>query len=313
MNLEETRQSTNAVLMIRPAHFGYNPQTAANNAFQQNDPTRSATEIAEKARKEFDLMAESLSNHGVEVLVVEDDPNVPCTDAVFPNNWISMHEDGTVITYPMFSEIRRRERREDVIAQLGARYHIADRLRLEWHEAEDRFLEGTGSLVLDRVHHVAYACHSVRTHPELLEDFCTFAGYERVSFTAVDKSGHPIYHTNVMMAVGDSFAVVALDALVYPEERAMLLAHLEHSGKAVVEISLEQMQSFAGNMLALRDSEGRPLLVMSATALRSLTDVQKAQLAAHATLLAFEIPTIETFGGGSVRCMLAEIFLPRRS
>ncbi|MFM8448802.1 MAG: arginine deiminase-related protein, partial [Haliscomenobacter sp.] len=143
--------------------------------------------------------------------------------------------------------------------------------------------------------------------------FCTFAGYERVSFTAVDKSGHPIYHTNVMMAVGDSFAVVALDALVYPEERAMLLAHLEHSGKAVVEISLEQMQSFAGNMLALRDKEGRPLLVMSATALRSLTDGQKAQLAAHATLLAFEIPTIETFGGGSVRCMLAEIFLPRRS
>ncbi|MBK7474679.1 MAG: amidinotransferase [Haliscomenobacter sp.] len=298
--------------MVRPAHFGFNEETAGNNAFQVNDESLSMEEIQERAKNEFDAFVAKLRAAGVEVIVVEDNSDPFTPDAVFPNNWVTFHEDGAVITYPMFAPKRRLERREDVLEALNQTFYIDDRLKLEWHEGQNRFLEGTGSMILDRPNQLVYACLSERTHEDLLEEFCTFTGYEKVVFHAVDGKGQPIYHTNVMMALGETFAIIALDTIADPKEKAKVLAHVHQSNKEVVEISLEQMMAFAGNMLQVHNKAGQTFLVMSEQAYLSLSENQIARIQAHTQILYSPIPTIETYGGGSARCMMAEVFLPRR-
>jgi hypothetical protein len=309
--LHETQQITDTILMVRPAHFGYNEETADSNAFQHTDDTLTAETVQSRAASEFDGMVAGLRAAGVEVIVIDDRPEVYTPDAVFPNNWVTFHEDGSVITYPMYSAKRRMERRADIIEMLSRQYRIEDRLKMEWHERENRFLEGTGSMILDRPNHIVYACLSERTDEELLEEFCLFSGYEKVLFHAMDGQGKPIYHTNVMMALGETFAVVALDTLPIPAERAKLLAFLHHTHKEVIEISIAQMMSFAGNMLQVRSKTGETFLVMSQQAYASLSGEQLACIEAHTRILTANIPTIEMYGGGSVRCMMAEVFLQK--
>lgn len=295
--------------MVRPAHFGFNEETAASNAFQRTDAALTGDAVQQRATAEFDEMVAGLRSAGVEVIVIEDCAEQYTPDAVFPNNWVTFHEDGSVITYPMYSSKRRLERREDIIEMLSRQYRIEDRLKMEWHERENRFLEGTGSMILDRPNHIVYACLSERTDEELLEEFCLFSGYEKVAFHALDGLGKPIYHTNVMMALGETFAIVALDTLPIPSERAKLLAFLHHTHKAVIEISIAQMMSFAGNMLQVRNKAGETFLVMSRQAYASLSKEQLDQIKSHTQILTANIPTIEMYGGGSVRCMMAEVFL----
>ncbi|MEY4135311.1 MAG: hypothetical protein RL386_1661 [Bacteroidota bacterium] len=297
--------------MVRPAHFGYNEETADSNAFQRTDDALTSETVQARAAAEFDGMVAGLRAAGVEVIVIDDRPEVYTPDAVFPNNWVTFHEDGSVITYPMYSAKRRMERRADIIEMLSRQYRIEDRLKMEWHERENRFLEGTGSMILDRPNHIVYACLSERTDEELLEEFCLFSGYEKVLFHAMDGQGKPIYHTNVMMALGETFAVVALDTLPIPAERAKLLAFLHHTHKEVIEISIAQMMSFAGNMLQVRSKTGETFLVMSQQAYASLSGEQLARIEAHTRILTANIPTIEMYGGGSVRCMMAEVFLQK--
>ncbi|MDP4998321.1 MAG: arginine deiminase-related protein [Saprospiraceae bacterium] len=306
------QQITHTILMIRPASFGFNPETAESNAFQSNVLDHTPAEIKQLAQEEFDEMVKQLRSSGVEVIVVEDDDRIIKTDAVFPNNWVSFHQDGTVVTYPMLSSIRRHERREDIIALLAKDFVVSKRIHLEYGEGEGRFLEGTGSLILDRQHKKAYACLSPRTDPALLDDFCRQMDYSPVVFTALDPNGQKIYHTNVMMNIGETFAVVCLDSIADGAERAAVVASLEADGKEVIAISFPQMLAFAGNMLQVREKSGDPLLVMSKTAYDCLTPNQLEQLSHHCQLRWYAIPTIEKYGGGSARCMMAEVFLPKR-
>jgi hypothetical protein len=296
------------VLMVRPANFGYNAQTAGTNAFQSVPDSKQNT--AKLARAEFDDMASALRGAGVDVRVIEDTAQPVKPDAVFPNNWLSLHPDGTAVLYPMESPNRRTERRLDIVEGLRATHQIQSVIDLSSGEAHGRFLEGTGSILFDHAHRKAYACLSRRTDPSLLEMLCEELGYSPQTFTATDRNGQEIYHTNVMMCIGPSFAVVCLESIADEGERSVLVDSLENDGKQIIPISREQMRSYAGNMLALETLEGAPLLVMSSSARGVLTDDQLAALASHATLLAFDIPTIETVGGGSVRCMLCENFLP---
>lgn len=305
-------QTTNKILMIRPANFAFNAETAENNAFQSNDRDESKKDVAEQARDEFDAMVETLLSNGVEVLVVEDTAEPKKPDAIFPNNWISLHENGAVITYPMFAANRRIERREDIIDDLGLRFDISRRYTFEHYEDEDMFLEGTGSMLFDRERNIVYACLSDRTDARLLDKFCVLMDSQRVLFHAVDRNGDPIYHTNVMMALGQDFAVICLATIRRSEELAELEQVLERTGKEIIDITLDQMESFAGNMLQVRNAMGETFLVMSKRAHESLTADQIRRLEAKTTILPMDIDTIEYYGGGSVRCMMAEVFLPEK-
>lgn len=299
--------------MIRPAHFGFNEETAENNAFQVNDKSLSPLEIKSLARQEFDQFVNLLRSKGVNVMVVEDNPDVKKPDAVFPNNWISFHEDGTLITYPMFSDIRRKERDESVIKTIEEKFKIVHRYSFEQYEFEDQFLEGTGSMILDRQNKIVYACISPRTDVRVLNKFCVLRGFDSVVFFAKDDSGNDIYHTNVMMALGTNFAVINLDAIVNEEERSKVVDRLKSTNKEIIEISHGQMNAFAGNMLQVKTNLGLlPLLIMSASAYESLTKSQIESLEKFNEIIFLPIPTIEKYGGGSVRCMMAEIFLPRK-
>lgn len=297
--------------MVRPYHFGFNEETAADNAFQKNDQGLSPEEVQEKALAEFDAFVEKLMSVGIDVTVVEDleEPHTP--DAVFPNNWITFHQRGMVATYPMFSNVRRKERREDIINVVSERFGFRDRIHFEHLEAKNAFLEGTGSLILDRLNKIAYACLSERTHKTGLKEFCKWMGYQEVSFTAVDDQGTRIYHTNVMMALGNDFAVICMDAIKDAEERKKVEESLHQTGKEIIEITPDQMSAFAGNMLQLEAKDGKSYLVMSEQAMDSLTEGQIAQIEEYTHILSAPIPTIETYGGGSVRCMMAEIFPPQ--
>lgn len=307
-----SNQTTDTILMVRPARFGFNEETAANNAFQTNDRSRSQSEIEQAAQAEFDGFAERLRACGVHVIVAQDSPEPAKPDAVFPNNWVSFHHDGHIITYPMFSPLRRLERREEVIDQVLANGFRADRRsHLEVSEADNRFLEGTGSMILDHDHRLVYACLSQRTDAALLDDYGRLIGYEPVAFHSTDAQGHDVYHTNVMMALGISFAVICLDSVKDATERAMLEARLNATGKAIIAISLDQMNSFAGNMLQVKNADGKTFLVMSEQAFKSLTPAQVAAIEAHTNILHAPLYTIEQYGGGSARCMLAEVFLPK--
>lgn len=300
-------QTTNHILMIRPVDFKFNEQTAGNNKFQQ---ANSASGVQQKALQEFDGFVALLRSNGVEVTVVDDTQQPETPDSIFPNNWVSFHNNGEVILYPMFSVNRRAERRSDIIDGLGQHFGISKITDLSTYENSDRFLEGTGSLVLDRDNKIAYACLSLRTNKEVLEDFCQKTGYQAIVFNAVDATGYPIYHTNVMMCIGDKFAVVCFDSIPDATEQALVRGSLSQNGKEIVSISFDQMNHFAGNMLQVQNAQGESLLVMSEQAYLSLDQSQIIALEKYSRLVYAPLYTIETNGGGSARCMLAEVHLP---
>ncbi len=307
-------QTTSNILMIRPVNFAFNLQTAESNAFQDTDARALDLEITqENALKEFDLMVGQLRAVGVNVIVYEDTA-IPFTpDSIFPNNWVSFHHSGKLCLYPMQAENRRLERRADIIDDLRKSFHVETIIDLTAFEEENKFLEGTGSLVLDRMHRIAYACISPRTNEDVLAAWeKQMNGYRIVKFGAVDAHDKEIYHTNVMMCIGDTFAVVCLQSIKDLDERLMVKESLESTGKNVIEISLEQMNAFAGNMLMVNNQKGHRLLVMSTSAYESLTPSQKNELGEYADILHFDLNTIETCGGGSARCMMAEVHLPEK-
>ena len=305
-------QLASAVLMIRPVRFESNPQTAASNRFQ-GKTSASAGEQQAAALREFDALVEALQSRGVEVVVVDDTPEPHTPDSIFPNNWISFHGDGRVVLYPMDAGNRRAERRTDVIEHLAdvAGYTVSDVVDLSPHEDAGHYLEGTGSMVLDRIHRIAYACLSTRTQLDPLGDFAQRLDYDVVAFDAVDRNGVPIYHTNVLMNIGETLAVICDEAIVREEQREAVLQRLHASGREVMRLSYDQLDAFAGNMLELKNGDGRRLLAMSQQAYDSLDDAQREIIAKNGDVLAVPIDNIEASAGGSVRCMLAEIHLPR--
>jgi hypothetical protein len=301
-------QTTSHILMIRPVAFGLNIQTADSNAFQNK--SASQEEVQEKALVEFDDFVAKLRANGIDVTVIEDTPNPHTPDSIFPNNWISFHEDGSIYLYPMQAENRRLERREDLIDILSKSFSITEINDLSFTEEKGEYLEGTGSLVLDRENKLAYACLSIRTQEKVLEIFCKESGYKAVTFNAVDQNGMAIYHTNVMMCVGDAFVVICLDSIPDDPEQTKVVKAIEDSRKEIIEISLEQMNHFAGNMLQVKNKEGKSFLIMSTRAHQALNQGQLDKIGKYATILSSSLTTIEDNGGGSARCMMAEIHLP---
>ncbi len=311
--LEHDPQGARAVLMVRPAGFGFNPQTAASNVFQHEPAATEPIDPQAGALAEFAAVAGALDQAGIEVIVAADSVIPLKPDAVFPNNWVSFHGDGSVVLYPLLAVNRRLERREAVIEQVvrDGRFHVTRNVDLSYREGDGKYLEGTGSLVLDRRTRVAYASLSPRTDLDVLAEFAQRMDYEAVAFDAADEAGQPIYHTNVLMAVGTRFAVLCGAAMVNPRQRAAVFGKLAASGREIVDISLPQMRAFAGNCLELSPPRGT-MIVMSQTAWGALDTAQRRVLAGHGEVLRVEIPTIERYGGGSVRCMLAEVHLPKR-
>lgn len=302
-------------MMIRPVSFYMNEQTAVNNYYQKKLDGLTNQEVQQKALDEFDKFVAKLRKKGITVEVFEDTPDPSTPDSIFPNNWVSFHDDGQIWLYPMYAENRRLERRDDLLQKLGERYEISGIDGFTDWEKKNKFLEGTGSLILDRVNEIAYAAISERTNPDVLEDFTEKTGFEVVSFTAnqtVNGQRLPIYHTNVMMCLGDTFAVLCADSIDDQEERKKVIDTLEKTNKEVVLITEEQKGRFAGNMLQLGTTAGAKFVVMSKAAFTSLTDEQKKQLSAHGELVYSNLDTIEALGGGSARCMMAEVFLPKK-
>lgn len=300
------------VLMIRPARFAANAETAGSNRFQRQ--MAEARDIASAALAEFDTAVDALILAGVRVEIIDDTLEPWKPDAVFPNNWVSFHANGTVCLYPMLAPTRRLERRPDVLSILERErgYRINQIDDLSTAEQNGRYLEGTGSLVLDRAHRIAYACLSARTDEQLVHEWCERYGYEPLVFHAVDAAGAAIYHTNVVMCMGDRFAVVCLDAIADPVERESVSSRLNGTGHCIVPISIEQMGRFAGNMLLLKNRDGERILLMSSRAEQSLVKQQRDSLLEFARIVSSPLNTIEDCAGGSMRCMIAELFLPRR-
>lgn len=300
-------QTTSHLLMIRPVHFTFNEQTAVNNAFQ----TAAADDSTpQKALQEFDNFVALLTKNGIDVTVINDTPTPHTPDSIFPNNWISFHNNGSVLLYPMYAINRRQERKPHVIETLSKKFSITNTIDFTHYENENIFLEGTGSMVLDREKKIAYACISPRTDRKILEDFCKQMLYTPILFHATDGNNSAIYHTNVMMCVADKFAVVCLESIQNDKEKSEVIFSLEQSGKQIIPITLEQMNNFAGNMLQVHNQEGKRFLIMSSQAYHSLNEHQINLLQSFNTILHASLETIETNGGGSARCMLAEIFLP---
>ena len=306
----EPPQTTDAVLMIRPYRFGWNPQTADSNTYQVAAAAPPSAVHAEAEREQAGLQA-LLTEAGIQVTVFSDQPTPPTPDAIFPNNWFSTHPDGTLVLYPMAAPNRRAERRPTWIAALQRQLGSTQLFDLTHHENAGRFLEGTGSLVLDRAERVAYAARSLRTHPQVAGEFAARLGYRLRLFSTRPQHGQPVYHTNVMMSVGEAAAVVCLDVIADPDERAAVATDLQASGRDLVTLSCEQLQEFAGNVLQLRNSRGNRFWVMSSRAHAALLPAQRRQLERSGQLLHAPLATIESVGGGSARCMLAELFAPR--
>ncbi|WP_340063581.1 citrulline utilization hydrolase CtlX [Ascidiimonas aurantiaca] len=308
------KQVTNTILMIRPASFRMNEQTAVNNYFQEELDIKNK-EIAVRARKEFDDFVKQLRTAGITVIVVEDLEKPDTPDAVFPNNWISFHENGSVAIYPMFAENRRKERREDILDLLEEEgFEITNVVDYTDAENESVFLEGTGSLLLDRINRKAYCALSPRADEELFIEFCEDFEYTPVIFNAFQSAKGerlPVYHTNVMMCLGENMCVICLDAIDDKKERKNVVNHLKEDGKQIIEISESQMHHFAGNMLQVVNNENIKYIVMSKAAYLSLNEQQRSDLEKHGKLLYSDLTTIETCGGGSARCMMAEVFLPK--
>lgn len=306
-------QTASSILMIRPVRFAGNVQTAASNRFQQLEGTTSDDAAQAAALTEFDALANALQRAGVNVQLFDDTPDPHTPDSIFPNNWVSFHADGTVVLYPMLAQNRRLERRLDIIEALHSRdgFHVTRMIDLTHRETEGKFLEGTGSLVLDRINRIAYACLSPRTDMDVLGEFAQRLDYDVAAFEAFDVNGAPIYHTNVLMSVGTRFAAICTEC-IEQERRATVIDMLRAGGRAVIELSLQQMHAFAGNMLELRSQSGGSVIAMSDAARASLTAAQLAVLEqTGGTIVSSAIPTIERLGGGSVRCMIAEVHLPR--
>jgi hypothetical protein len=304
-------QLAERVLMIRPVGFRSNPLTAESNRFQGKTGLSADAQQAAAAR-EFDRLADTLRQAGVDVIVIEDTAEPETPDSIFPNNWISMHGDGKVVLFPMEAENRRTERRMDIIDHLSDQHglSVTDIVDLSGHEQTGHYLEGTGSMVLDRVNRIAYACLSSRTHLDPLGDFAQRMNYTVVAFDAVDREGVPIYHTNVLMNVGEKLAVICDEAIPQAEQREAVMTRLRDTGHDVVRLDYAQLEAFAGNMLELRNASGERVVAMSQRALDSLNDEQRATLAANGQVVSVPIDTIEDSAGGSVRCMLAEVHLP---
>ena len=309
------KQTTNSILMIRPVAFRMNEQTAVNNYYQKVLDGLLPATVNAKAQQEFDTFVEKLIAVGVDVTVVDDTLSPDTPDSIFPNNWISFHENGDVAFYPMFAENRREERREDLLDILEDKGFVIENI-VDYTSAEEDgfFLEGTGSLLLDRVNSKAYCALSPRADEELFIEFCEDFDYAPVIFEAfqtVDSERKLIYHTNVMMCLGETFAVICSDCIDDKKERKMVLDNLKENGKEIIVITEAQMNNFAGNMLEVRGANDKRYLVMSAAAHQSLSPKQIEQLEQHAEILSSSLDTIEACGGGSARCMMAEIFLPR--
>lgn len=300
---------SSTILMIRPVSFGFNEQTAGSNAFQVRSTEQ--LDVQQKALVEFDALVDKLRSNGIAVIVIDDTPQPHTPDSIFPNNWISFHEDGKVFLYPMQAENRRLERRDDVIGRLSHDFKIIEVDDLSDFEHKGKFLEGTGSMVLDRQDKIAYACLSPRTDIDVMNAFCEKSGYSSVYFHAADANGVAIYHTNVLMCVGGQFVVICLDAIRDEKERDALIASFQQNHKQVIEITLSQMNAFAGNMLDLKNNKGGHLLVMSKSAYHSLRSDQINTLEQYCKLIYSDLSTIENNGGGSARCMMAEVCLPR--
>jgi hypothetical protein len=310
--MQQKQQTTSTILMVRPANFGFNVETAANNAFQTDDKSLTINEIQAKAVEEFDNFVNLLRWRAVQVIVAEDSAEPVKTDAVFPNNWITCHADGTMILYPMFAPSRRLERSEAIQSLLVEQFSVLKKIHLETYETVDKYLEGTGSMILDRQNEICYACLSPRTDLSLLDEWCDLMHYKRVAFTAQDGNGQDIYHTNVMMALGETFVVICLETIRNEAERMNMIKLFEQTQKDIIEISLPQMMLFAGNMLQIRNDFDETFLVMSEQAFGCLDPAQVAHIQRHTQILAPNIKTIETYGGGSARCMMAEVFFEKR-
>ena len=309
------QQTTNTILMIRPVSFRMNEQTAVNNYFQEDLDLKN-TEINIKAQEEFDAFVKKLRSVGIDVVVEEDDKLNDTPDSIFPNNWVSFHGNGDVAKYPMFAENRRRERRDEVFIRLEEEGFVIENI-IDYTSAEHEgiFLEGTGSMALDRKNRIAYCALSARADEELFIEFCEDFEYTPVIFTAnqtVEGKRLPIYHTNVMMCLAETFSVICLDSIDDKKERKNVVKHLKQDGKEIISITEAQMHQFAGNMLQLRGKNEQCYLVMSEAAYKSLTPNQISSIEKHCPIISSSLETIETCGGGSARCMMAEVFLPKK-
>lgn len=307
------QQATNHILMVRPAAFSFNPETAKDNAFQDKKKPEPHTQIQTKALSEFDRMVGKLSAAGLSLTVVQDTSPPEKPDAIFPNNWFTTHANGNLVTYPLLSKNRRCERSIEALSLLRKSFKIVEEIDLSGLEADAVYLEGTGSMVLDRENKYCYAALSERTHLPALQKFGTLLGYDIFTFPTSGPKNKPIYHTNVMLSVATHFAVVCLSCVADAEARQMLRQKIEASGKAVIEISEAQLGAFCGNVLEVKNQDGQLILVMSERAYRAFTTAQKRTITQTNEILHTNIDTIETFGGGGTRCMMAEIFLPPSS
>ena len=301
-------QTTSHILMIKPVAFGLNLQTAGSNVFQNKAALQQ--NVQENALKEFNGLVDKLRLAGIDVIVIEDTlmPHKP--DSIFPNNWVSFHNDGTVFLFAMEAENRRTERRLDIIEQLRNRFVVSDIVDFSIFEKRNNYLEGTGSMVLDHDNKIAYACLSSRTHPEVLDSFCDKSGYTPLTFRAYDQSEKPIYHTNVMMCMGDKFVVICLEAIPNFKERSKLIDSFKSTKKQIIDLNFNQLNHYAGNMLLIKNQEEKNFLIMSESAFNILNDEQKQLIERHAEIIHADLKTIEENGGGSARCMLAEVHLP---
>ncbi|MDR0753787.1 MAG: amidinotransferase [Prevotellaceae bacterium] len=303
-----TTQSTNTLLLVRPTNFGFNAQTAVNNAFQTKTKNR---ELQKKALEEFDRLVETLIAAKVNPIVVDDEPQSQLPDSIFPNNWFSTHSDGSLCLYPMFAENRRLERKDNIINMLKNSFDVKNIFDFTHYEQQNKFLEGTGSIVLDRINRIAYACLSPRTSEEILDDFCENLKFKKCCFNAM-FADREIYHTNVMLSVADKYAIICTKSITDRRELKNTIKNLFATNKEIIEISVEQMQHFAGNMLQISNSDGENLLAMSSQAYESLNLEQIKKIEHYNSILHSDIKTIETAGGGSLRCMLAEIFFEKK-
>ncbi len=302
-------QTTDTVLMIEPVAFGFNEQTAVNNYFQ----VQQEGNVQDEALKEFNAFAVKLKAKGIHVITIKDTPEPKTPDSIFPNNWVSFHADGTVVLYPMFAENRRLERRDDIISHIKDQFEVKEIIDYSEYEKDHKFLEGTGSMIFDHENRIAYGSVSLRLDEELFRKFCSEFGFEPVVFHSYQTAGEerlPIYHTNVMMCVADRFVVICLDCIDDASERSHVIETIKNSGKELIEISEDQMQNFAGNMLQVQNQSGEKFLVMSQSAYQSLNQEQISAIEKYCDIIYSDLEVIETNGGGSARCMLAEVFLP---
>ncbi len=298
-------QTTSKVLMIRPVHFGFNAETATTNTFQRDEQDNN---VQEMALAEFDNLVQLLRSLGIEVTVFEDTPDPHTPDSIFPNNWISFHEEGNIILYPMFAPNRRKERKPPLLKKITQQYATLKIVDFTGFEKENRFLEGTGSMVLDRVNQIAYACLSPRTHLDLLKSFCAKMRFRPISFHAFNKDGVPVYHTNVMMSVANQYVVLCAESIPDESERENVLSVIQSTHKQIILLSINQMNHFAGNMLQLTNENNEDFLIMSSQAYRSLSTEQISEIQQYNPIYHTSLDIIEKNGGGSARCMIAEVF-----